>query len=255
MVGPRVLYCADEAVDLLLRLGGSHHVEFKSVEGGSLLYWEGCLYAVLDSRQTITTLKLKEKNILFRFFKLVQAHIAAALASGDETGQGDASARIPEEDLDLPFVEFLKKQGASSQDESGCAWEWDGEEIKGGSHEVQSSYKGSPFNTMAMLQESLPFRLTRRHGAPVVKACGLSMEGAQIHSLLRGPVATAPPHSLPWRSSRESGQPTGSWHLTVAAHFRSICCQRRLGCPSPLLLSPCGRPMVNPRRATSRTRR
>jgi hypothetical protein len=41
-------------------------------------------------------------------------------------------------------------------------------------------------------------------------------------SLLRGPVATAPPHSPPWRSSRESGQPTGSWHLTVAAHFHSI---------------------------------
>jgi Rab proteins geranylgeranyltransferase component A len=118
LVGPRVLYCADEAVDLLLRSGGSHHVEFKSVEGGSLLYWEGCLYPVPDSRQAITTLKLKEKNILFRFFKLVQAHIAAALASGDETGQGDASARILEEDLDLPFVEFLRKQGASSQDES-----------------------------------------------------------------------------------------------------------------------------------------
>lgn len=67
-----------------------------------------------DSRQAIfkdTTLKLKEKNILFRFFKLVQAHIAAASASADETGQGDASAKIPEEDLDLPFVEFLKKQG------------------------------------------------------------------------------------------------------------------------------------------------
>lgn len=114
MVGPRVLYCADEAVDLLLRSGGSHHVEFKSVEGGSLLYWEGCLYPVPDSRQAIfkdTTLKLKEKNILFRFFKLVQAHIAAASASSDETGQGDASTKIPEEDLDLPFVEFLKKQG------------------------------------------------------------------------------------------------------------------------------------------------
>ncbi|AQK89347.1 rab escort protein 1 [Zea mays] len=114
LVGPRVLYCADEAVDLLLRSGGSHHVEFKSVEGGSLLYWEGCLYPVPDSRQAIfkdTTLKLKEKNILFRFFKLVQAHIAAASASADETGQGDAPARILEEDLDLPFVEFLKKQG------------------------------------------------------------------------------------------------------------------------------------------------
>jgi RAB protein geranylgeranyltransferase component A len=114
LVGPRVLYCADEAVDLLLRSGGSHHVEFKSVEGGSLLYWDGCLYPVPDSRQAIfkdTTLKLKEKNILFRFFKLVRAHIAAASASAEETGQGDASAKIPEEDLDLPFVEFLEKQG------------------------------------------------------------------------------------------------------------------------------------------------
>ena len=35
LVGPRVLYCADEAVDLLLRSGGSHHVEFKSVEGAA----------------------------------------------------------------------------------------------------------------------------------------------------------------------------------------------------------------------------
>ena len=38
LVGPQVLYCADEAVDQLLRSRGSHHVEFKSVEGGSLLY-------------------------------------------------------------------------------------------------------------------------------------------------------------------------------------------------------------------------
>ncbi|KAL6850478.1 hypothetical protein ACP4OV_021105 [Aristida adscensionis] len=116
LVGPRVLYCADEAVDLLLRSGGSHHVEFKSVEGGTLLYWEGCLYPVPDSRQAIfkdATLKLKEKNVLFRFFKLVQAHIAAASASGDEAGEGDASAKISEEDLDLPFIEYLKKQQLS----------------------------------------------------------------------------------------------------------------------------------------------
>ncbi|KAK3163480.1 hypothetical protein QOZ80_1AG0004270 [Eleusine coracana subsp. coracana] len=112
LVGPRVLYCADEAVDLLLRSGGSHHVEFKSVEGGSLLYWEGQLYPVPDSRQAIfkdATLKLKEKNVLFRFFKLVQAHIA----SGGEAGDGDASTKIPEEDLDLPFIEYLKKQQLS----------------------------------------------------------------------------------------------------------------------------------------------
>lgn len=116
LVGPRVLYCADEAVDLLLRSGGSHHVEFKSIEGGSLLYWEGQLYPVPDSRQAIfkdATLKLKEKNVLFRFFKLVQAQIAAASTSGDEAGDGDASAKIPEEDLDLPFIDYLKKQQLS----------------------------------------------------------------------------------------------------------------------------------------------
>ncbi|XP_062196185.1 rab escort protein 1-like [Phragmites australis] len=115
LVGPRVLYCADEAVDLLLRSGGSHHVEFKSVEGGSLLYWEGRLYPVPDSRQAIfkdATLKLKEKNVLFRFFKLVQAHIAAS-ASADEGEEGDASAKIPEEDLDIPFIEYLKKRQLS----------------------------------------------------------------------------------------------------------------------------------------------
>lgn len=115
LVGPRVLYCADEAVDLLLRSGGSHHVEFKSVEGGSLLYWEGQLYPVPDSRQAIfkdATLKLKEKNVLFRFFKLVQGHIAAT-AAGDEAGDDNASAKIPEEDLDLPFIEYLKKQQLS----------------------------------------------------------------------------------------------------------------------------------------------
>uniref|UniRef100_A0A0E0K7F5 Rab escort protein 1 n=1 Tax=Oryza punctata TaxID=4537 RepID=A0A0E0K7F5_ORYPU len=110
LVGPRVLYCADEAVDLLLRSGGSHHVEFKSVEGGSLLYWDGQLYPVPNSRQAIfndaATLKLTEKTVLFRFFELVRAHIAAA----DEDGEGEeASDKISEEDLDIPFVEYLKK--------------------------------------------------------------------------------------------------------------------------------------------------
>ncbi|CAD6342195.1 unnamed protein product [Miscanthus lutarioriparius] len=100
-----------EAVDLLLRSGGSHHVEFKSVEGRSLLYWEGQLYPVPDSRQAIfldaATLKLTEKTVLFRFFELVRAHIAAA----DEDVEGEeASDKISEEDLDLPFVEYLKKQ-------------------------------------------------------------------------------------------------------------------------------------------------
>ena len=116
LVGPRLLYCADEAVDLLLRSGGSHHVEFKSVEGGTLLYWDGDLYPVPDSRQAIfkdTTLQLREKNLLFRFFKLVQAHIAASAAGAAAAGEGEASGRLPDEDLDLPFVEFLKRQNLS----------------------------------------------------------------------------------------------------------------------------------------------
>jgi len=116
LVGPRVLYCADQAVDLLLRSGGSHHVEFKSVDGGSLLYWEGCLYPVPDSKGAIfrdTTLKLLEKNALYKFFNLVKAHIAATSAPADEMGEGDAAAMISEEHLDRPFVEFLTQQGLS----------------------------------------------------------------------------------------------------------------------------------------------
>lgn len=112
LVGPRVLYCADEAVDLLLRSGGSHHVEFKSVEGGTLLYWDGALYPVPDSRKAIfkdATLQLTEKNLLFRFFKLVQSHIAAS-SSGDNEQEGEASGMISEEELVLPFTEFLEKQ-------------------------------------------------------------------------------------------------------------------------------------------------
>ncbi|GJN06219.1 hypothetical protein PR202_ga23924 [Eleusine coracana subsp. coracana] len=116
LVGPRVLYCADEAVDLLLRSGGNHHVEFKSVEGGSLLFWEGQLYPVPISRESIfrdATLELNDKTVLYRFFKLVKAHIAAASASGDEVGEGEASAKISEDDLDLPFIDYLKKHKLS----------------------------------------------------------------------------------------------------------------------------------------------
>jgi RAB protein geranylgeranyltransferase component A len=113
LVGPRVLYCADEAVDLLLRSGGNNHVEFKSVEGGSLLYWDGALYPVPDSKGAIfmdSTLKPGMKTLLFSFFKLVESHIAASSSGGKEEGEGEASGKISEEDLDLPFVEFLKKQ-------------------------------------------------------------------------------------------------------------------------------------------------
>ncbi|XP_051177343.1 rab escort protein 1 [Lolium perenne] len=109
LVGPRLLYCAGEAVDLLHRSGGSHHVEFKSVD---LLYWDhGDLFPVPASREDIFNTKLSEdakvglveKTRLSAFVRLVKSHIAA-----QEREEGKAS--IPEEDFDLPFLEFLKKQ-------------------------------------------------------------------------------------------------------------------------------------------------
>ncbi|XP_020090668.1 rab escort protein 1 isoform X2 [Ananas comosus] len=108
LAGPRVLYCADAAVDLLLRSGASHHVEFKSVDA-SLVYWEGRLSTVPDSRQAIfkdRTLSLAEKSQMMRFLKLVQGHIASDRGGAADEGLG----RISEEDLLIPFVEFLRKQ-------------------------------------------------------------------------------------------------------------------------------------------------
>lgn len=46
----------------------------------------------------------------------------------------------------------------SNSPAAAAKWEWDGEEVEGGDGEVQSSYKGSPFDTMDALQEALPFR-------------------------------------------------------------------------------------------------
>lgn len=101
LAGPRLLYCADLMVDLLLRSGASHHVEFKSVDG-SLIYSEGAFCSVPDSRQAIfrdRSLVLGEKREMMRFLKLVQGHI------GNEDG-----VRVSDEELEMPFVEFLKRQ-------------------------------------------------------------------------------------------------------------------------------------------------
>ncbi|KAK3155444.1 hypothetical protein QOZ80_2BG0203370 [Eleusine coracana subsp. coracana] len=46
----------------------------------------------------------------------------------------------------------------SNSPAAAAKWEWDGEEVEGGDGEVQSSYKGSSFDTMDALQEALPFR-------------------------------------------------------------------------------------------------
>ncbi|KAK9284815.1 hypothetical protein L1049_023992 [Liquidambar formosana] len=104
--GPRVLFCADSAIDLMLKSGTSQYIEFKGVDASLVCDSDGKLSTVPDSRAAIfkdRTLGLTEKNQLMRFFKLVQEHLAS---DGDERGD---NARISEEDLQSPFVEFLKK--------------------------------------------------------------------------------------------------------------------------------------------------
>lgn len=110
--GPRILYCADAMVDLLLRSGASHHVEFKSVDA-TLIFWEGKLCAVPDSRQAIfrdRTLGLAEKNQMMKFLKLVQGHIDSDQCGDGGTVEEDGFVRIPADDLEMPFADFLRSK-------------------------------------------------------------------------------------------------------------------------------------------------
>lgn len=103
--GPRVLFCADHAVDLMLKSGASHYLEFKSVDATFMLDADAKLCSVPDSRAAIfkdKSLGLMEKNQLMRFFKLVQGHLSL-----DESEENNV--RISEEDLDSPFADFLTK--------------------------------------------------------------------------------------------------------------------------------------------------
>lgn len=108
--GPRVLLCADSTVDLMLRSGASHHVEFKSVNA-SFLYHEGKLLPVPDSREGIfkdRSLSLTEKSQLMRFFKLVREHCGPSSDGNRTTEEGKGVISL--EDLESPFIEFLQKQ-------------------------------------------------------------------------------------------------------------------------------------------------
>ncbi|KAI3871512.1 hypothetical protein MKW98_011567 [Papaver atlanticum] len=108
--GPRVMFCADSVVNLLLNSGGIHHVEFKSIDGSFIYGANGELSSVPDSRSAIfkdRSLGLTEKNQLMRFFKLVQAHIEGSTEHAEGSHE---SRRIKDEDLESPFIEFLNKQ-------------------------------------------------------------------------------------------------------------------------------------------------
>lgn len=98
------MFCADLAVDLLLKSSANQYMEFKNVD--ECLIWEGekGFRNVPDSRSAIfkdKRLDWREKNQLMKFFKLVQRHL------GEEEGEG--SERISEEDLESPFAEFLDR--------------------------------------------------------------------------------------------------------------------------------------------------
>lgn len=105
--GPRVLFCADAAVDLMLKSGASQYLEFKSIDASFVCDADGRFSTVPDSRAAIfkdRSLSLTEKNQLMRFFKLIQGHLAAS-----DEAENDSNARISEDDLESPFVEFLNK--------------------------------------------------------------------------------------------------------------------------------------------------
>ncbi|XP_074286820.1 rab escort protein 1 [Silene latifolia] len=102
--GPRVLFCADAAIQLLLTSQVSHYLEFKAVDQN--LIYDGdksCFLNVPDSKFAIFKDKaftLPEKNKLGMFFKRVNAHLT-----------GDADLCISDDDLDTPFFEFLSNFG------------------------------------------------------------------------------------------------------------------------------------------------
>lgn len=100
------MFCADSAIDLMMKSGVSQYMEFKSIDS-SLIYdgVSGKLVSVPDSRAAIfkdRSLTLTEKNQMMRFFKLVQEYL-----EGKE--KGEVVGVISEEDLERPFVEFLTK--------------------------------------------------------------------------------------------------------------------------------------------------
>ncbi|CAN8260255.1 unnamed protein product [Cochlearia groenlandica] len=107
LCGPRVIFCADESINLMLKSGSNNYVEFKSIDASFVGDSNGELRSVADSRAAIfkdKSLTLLEKNLLMKFFKLVQAHLSSSSSENDET-----TVKISEEDMDSPFVEFLSK--------------------------------------------------------------------------------------------------------------------------------------------------
>ncbi|KAK6944831.1 GDP dissociation inhibitor [Dillenia turbinata] len=108
LAGPRVLLCADPAVDLILKSGANQYIEFKSIDSSFVGDVNGEFSSVPDSRAAIfrdRSLGLMEKNQLMRFFKLVQEHFGQNASESSE----NSTVKISEEDLNSPLAEFLSK--------------------------------------------------------------------------------------------------------------------------------------------------
>ena len=107
LCGPRVVFCADESINLMLKSGSNSYVEFKSIDASFVGDSSGELRNVPDSRGAIfkdKSLTLLEKNQLMKFFKLVQTHLASSSTEHDQT-----AVKVSEEDMESPLVEFLSK--------------------------------------------------------------------------------------------------------------------------------------------------
>ncbi|MCO5552723.1 hypothetical protein L7F22_006240 [Adiantum nelumboides] len=100
IAGPKLAYCAEPLVDLLIRCGASNYLEFKNLEA-SFMWSASGLLPVPSSRAEVfkdRTLSNAEKRHLMRFFKLVVDH-------------SSSSADVPQisqEELESPFVDFLE---------------------------------------------------------------------------------------------------------------------------------------------------
>ncbi|KAI3514549.1 hypothetical protein L1887_13049 [Cichorium endivia] len=107
--GPRVLFCADLSVNLLLQSTANQYVEFKNIDASYVGDGNGNLMNVPDSKSAVfkdKTLKYSEKNQLNSFFKLVQGHLEAVKSVDVVIDDGKI---ISDDDLESPFVGFLDK--------------------------------------------------------------------------------------------------------------------------------------------------
>ncbi|KAF8094661.1 hypothetical protein N665_0358s0041 [Sinapis alba] len=110
LCGPRVVFCADESINLMLKSGSNNYVEFKSIDASFVGGSNGELRNVPDSRAAIfkdKSLTLLEKNQLMKFFKLVQTHLSSS--STEQHDDETAAVRVSDEDMESPFNEFLSK--------------------------------------------------------------------------------------------------------------------------------------------------